>query len=258
MRKIVYFLILFGVFTLLGDSVYAESMCVFAHRDSADSKQISVYSVNYDYFCGKNEAGVNCHSKTDKYGSKVYALFGYGDMKNPANGDYRSVDNKEECYVFDESFYFDACYKFTDINTNSSFYANSEVFVQSEGIYLVELVERKYCANLVDNTIHCKYIGEINKKIPEITSWLITILQVSIPIILIIIGSIDFVKAVASQKEDEMKKSQQIFIKRLIAAALVFLLVAITKLLVSVVSTSKSESKSIGDCIECFINGKCD
>ena len=43
------------------------------------------------------------------------------------------------------------------------------------------------------------------------------------PVLVILIGIVDFIRAVASAKEDEMKKAQGRFIKRLIAAALVFI-----------------------------------
>ena len=45
-----------------------------------------------------------------------------------------------------------------------------------------------------------------------------------IPVIVIILGILDFIKAMSSDKEDEMKKAQQKFIKRLIAAALIFII----------------------------------
>ena len=49
------------------------------------------------------------------------------------------------------------------------------------------------------------------------------LVQIVIPIGLIIYGTIDLGKAVIAGKEDEMKKAQQRFIRRLIAAALLFI-----------------------------------
>lgn len=45
-----------------------------------------------------------------------------------------------------------------------------------------------------------------------------------VPVIVIILGIIDFIKAIAGDKDDEMKKAQGRFIKRLIAAALIFII----------------------------------
>ena len=44
-----------------------------------------------------------------------------------------------------------------------------------------------------------------------------------VPALVIILSMLDFIKAIASQSEDDMKKAQGKFIKRLIAAALLFL-----------------------------------
>lgn len=45
-----------------------------------------------------------------------------------------------------------------------------------------------------------------------------------IPVIVIVLGIIDFIKAIASSSDDEMKKAQGRFIKRLVAAALIFII----------------------------------
>lgn len=53
------------------------------------------------------------------------------------------------------------------------------------------------------------------------------IIQIAIPIGLIIYGTIDLGKAVISSKEEDIKKAQQLLIKRCISAILVFLIAAI-------------------------------
>ena len=103
------------------------------------------------------------------------------------------------------------------------------------------------------NKVTCGKLGKFHKKIPELTSWMISIIQVFVPVILVIMGSIDFVKSLASQKDDEMKKGQQTFIKRLIAGALVFFIIAIVKLIISFAAGDKN--KSIINCANCFLNG---
>ena len=45
-----------------------------------------------------------------------------------------------------------------------------------------------------------------------------------IPVIVIVLGILDFIKAISADKEDEMKKAQGRFVKRLIAAALIFII----------------------------------
>lgn len=116
---------------------------------------------------------------------------------------------------------------------------------------------RSVSLNRSGNTkVSCGNVTGIPKKIPEITSLIFNIIQIIVPIILVVIGSIDFLKGVTAQKEEEIKKGQQIFIKRLITAAIIFFVVVFVKLLVSVISNS-TNSQNIVDCIDCFISNNC-
>lgn len=54
-------------------------------------------------------------------------------------------------------------------------------------------------------------------------------IQVVVPIILIIFGMIELGKAIAAQKEDEIKRAQSSFLKKLIIAVIVFLVFSIVK-----------------------------
>jgi len=64
---------------------------------------------------------------------------------------------------------------------------------------------------------------------------------------------LDFGKAVIAQKEDEIKKSQTLFIKRLLSAAIVFFVFIIVEVLFNVVAPD--EDTTIWNCVNCFING---
>ena len=99
-------------------------------------------------------------------------------------------------------------------------------------------------------------IKNIPSLIPKVISIGYTIIQVRVPIILVVIGSIDLLKRITAQKEDEIKKGQNLFIKRLIVAAIIFFVFIIVKFVISVVADSNS-SKII-DCAECFIKEDCD
>ena len=61
-------------------------------------------------------------------------------------------------------------------------------------------------------------------QIAGLISTIVTLIKIAVPIILIILGMLDMGKAVASQKEDEIKKGQKTLISRCIAAAIVFAL----------------------------------
>ena len=64
-----------------------------------------------------------------------------------------------------------------------------------------------------------------------IVQFILKVIQWVAPVVLIVIGSIDMVKAIIAGKEDEIKKHQQTLIKRLIAAVIIFLI----PLLVSII-----------------------
>ena len=104
--------------------------------------------------------------------------------------------------------------------------------------------------------VNCGNITDIPAKIPELTSLAITMVHIAVPVILVIMGSIDLFKGITAQKEDEIKKGQQIFVKRLILAALIFFVVVIVKLLISVVANFSNAN--ISNCIDCFISNDCD
>ncbi len=97
--------------------------------------------------------------------------------------------------------------------------------------------------NGVKNTVHTVYI----------------VIQVAVPIIIVILGMIDLIKAITSQKEDDIKKAQMLFIKRLIAGALVFFAFVLVKMLISAVANDNekdSKASNIVSCMNCFLNNK--
>lgn len=99
--------------------------------------------------------------------------------------------------------------------------------------------------------------GLIDNNLAELIHTFITILKFGIPILLIIFGMLDLGKGVVAGKEDETKKGQQMFIKRIISAVLVFFIVSIVQLATSLAinETDEDESK-IWDCVKLIINGE--
>lgn len=99
--------------------------------------------------------------------------------------------------------------------------------------------------------VKCGNIQQLPYKILQLSNTGINILQILVPVILVILGTVDLVKAVASQKDDELKKAQTTFVKRLIMGALVYFVVVIVKLLISVIGNG---NESIWHCVECFVS----
>lgn len=91
--------------------------------------------------------------------------------------------------------------------------------------------------------------------VAQTTSMIITILKFIVPIIIVILGSLDLLKAVIAQKEDEIKKGQQIFIRRLIVGVFVFLVFALVQVVIGLVAPNNQEN--MWNCVNCFVNGDC-
>ena len=89
--------------------------------------------------------------------------------------------------------------------------------------------------------------------IPELTSTIVDLLKIGVPVLLIIFGMLDLGKAVIAQKEDEIKKSQGLFVKRLISAAIVFLVFVVVELVFNLVGGA--QKTDIWNCVNCFVNG---
>lgn len=88
---------------------------------------------------------------------------------------------------------------------------------------------------------------------PYLVSTAILLIKIIIPVLLIIFGMLDLGKSVVASKEDEIKKGQQMFIKRAIAAVIVFFVIQIVQIIVRFVSGNDT---SVANCFNCFINGE--
>lgn len=82
---------------------------------------------------------------------------------------------------------------------------------------------------------------------------IIPLIQIGIPIILIILGMLDFGKAVMASKEDEIKNAQKMLIKRCIYAVAIFFVVVIVQLVFGLLSSTgdseiSSTSTNWADC----------
>ena len=95
---------------------------------------------------------------------------------------------------------------------------------------------------------------EIPYGLPYMISRIIRIIKILVPIILIVLGMIDYGKAVVSGKEDVMKKCSSAFVRRCIAAVLIFLTVALVQFGFGILGDTGNE---LFDCFDCFVNGNC-
>ena len=85
-----------------------------------------------------------------------------------------------------------------------------------------------------------------------IKNGLIPILQIGVPIILIIFGMLDLGKAVMAGKEDEIKKNQQMLMKRAIAGVAMFFVVTLVTIIMNLFVTSGSGIDGTNDWKDCW------
>ena len=89
----------------------------------------------------------------------------------------------------------------------------------------------------------------------------VTAIKIAIPIILIIWGMLDMGKAVTSGKDDEIKKQLVTFLKRAIAAILVFFIPSIVGLIMQIINNNLTDSGACGysQCVQRItgVGGKC-
>lgn len=127
------------------------------------------------------------------------------------------------------------------------------------GLSMLDIVSAATYTNYVNETLSCGggLISNIPVGIPKLISIIYIVIQVTVPVVLVIVGSIDLTKAMTSQKEDEIKKAQNLLVKKLIAALIVFFAFAIVKTAISFVSNGTKNSAM--SCAECFIknNSSC-
>lgn len=112
--------------------------------------------------------------------------------------------------------------------------------------------------NVMDNI--CKGIlgaKGISDSLANMIGYIYTAIKVVIPILLIIFGMIELGKAITAQKEDEIKKAQSSFLKKLVLAILVFLVFTIVQFVVGFAGEDTSDEQAdttVWGCIDKLLN----
>lgn len=107
------------------------------------------------------------------------------------------------------------------------------------------------CDNMILTTAGeiCSYI---DNDLTNFVHTIVLLIKIAVPILLIIFGMLDFAKGVIGSNDDEIKKGQKIFIKRVISAAIVFFIISITQL---VINLAAGEDSEIWSCASAIMNG---
>ena len=96
----------------------------------------------------------------------------------------------------------------------------------------------------------------INSTYVQIIRVIVMFLKIVVPIILIIMGMLDFVKVLFS-KEAKIGEVFRTFFLRMVSAALLYFMVPIVELLLNIIISTGAIDKSY-NCVRCLAENKCD
>ena len=94
----------------------------------------------------------------------------------------------------------------------------------------------------------------------QLVGYVLMILKIAVPIILIVLGTIDIAKAVIASKDDEISKSAIKFLKRVVAAAIIFFMPTIVGLILDLITVgwTREIKNDYATCKTCVISpSKC-
>lgn len=98
-------------------------------------------------------------------------------------------------------------------------------------------------------------LSDIPSSLPSTIHIIYLIIQLAVPILLVVLGIIDFIKSISNPKDEEIKKGQKKFITRIFAGVIVFFVFSIVKLVISLVADdTNSRNVKIINCMDCIIN----
>lgn len=155
----------------------------------------------------------------DVYNCYTYSSY-YNAMADAKSANGGSCDGSKE---------FKDNYK--EIQDLCTAYRSSEDYVEGSGNAAKVPACQKACTALEDDVAElCTlpepsgFCGSLSEEIVNYIFKLFGFARYIVPVILIILSIIDYIKAIASDSEDEMKKVSGRFAKRLLAAALIFII----------------------------------
>ena len=105
----------------------------------------------------------------------------------------------------------------------------------------------------------CDILNE-HCEIGYLITLVINIIKIATPVLLIVMGMIDFAKASTKANAEDIAKARGIFLKRAIAGGLVFFVIAIVQFAITLAAnaTAEQSDQSIWSCIEKLIDYKGD
>ena len=98
--------------------------------------------------------------------------------------------------------------------------------------------------------VQCGDVNNIPSKLPYFVWLAFTLIKYITPVLIIVLGSLDFFKAITANDSDMLAKTFKVFGKRLIAGVVVFLVFILFQTTISLVA---KKSTGFTQCLSCFL-----
>jgi len=218
----------------LVEPIYGQS-CLYSYKSSDD--EFGSIQLDIDYSSRKIRL------------SSVYSASGNFIIKNTFKTDYN--------FSYLERYFSNSCpydlYGFSNFDESTYFSYNANVFSENRfslgGRDFVTTVQRYDLSNsdpkvgdmsiainpnviTVDN---CEDL--LGEELTGLLHGVVNVIKILVPIILIILGIVDFTQATFGSKEDDMKKATSKFIKRVVIAVVIFFIPSFLNILLSIANS---------------------
>ncbi len=120
-------------------------------------------------------------------------------------------------------------------------------------ICLLFQIDQVYAVGFGSDTITACGFDYMPKRLPIYTSGLYNLLKILVPIILIILGMVDFTRSMMGRNDSEIEKNKKRFITRLIAAIVVFLILSTVQFVFKKIDNNPKSTQ----CMNCLLNNEC-
>lgn len=213
------------------------SECQTLFNSLCDEEECTITYANQDT---KTETSITTHSLTD---DNKYKFLQYGATLQIGNGSFSILEKKlKENKCGDKT-----CWEYTLTEYCGTYNNNKSKADDYKNYYelcrRVQETENPSTESIIvkDNELNkdittCKSLlsDEGSKQLLKMLKFIVNIVKISIPILLIGLGIIDFARAVFAGSEDEIKKIQNKFIKRVIIGICIFLIPTLLKVVLNI------------------------
>ncbi len=88
---------------------------------------------------------------------------------------------------------------------------------------------------LVDWSQECNILGSKGDRLYDLVQYILDIIMIAVPILVVVLVTVDFVRAVVAGKEEDMKKAQGTAIKRIVIGVVIFFIPVLVNVILKII-----------------------